>query len=1205
MKTHAKRHISPPLISSTGTNGINPVGIGMRKMVTLFILFLMLAFLPLNAISEQNAPHDDGLGLDIGPGDGNYTTDGLWEIESGDRIEHTGITILITDRMVINGGGVLNLTNVVLLMGKNTANKPMIDVHALGELNLVNCTVAPSEGSYAYALGYAFRFNTGSRGSLINCSISDVNTTIGLNNEGLVVESSSVEISDCTFNSSFTGITSSNSSPSITNCTFHDNDIGLAVKNTPFFPRMSVTGCTFRNNTVGIYVTGISILMFDNNDIINNAEGIRCENIDFQGRYPTFSDCTVTGNSEYGFNLSNSRCYITDSTITHSPVGLMAWNCVNPTNPIINGSSVGDCDVGILADGSTVTAVGLTAERCSVSLSARNDSIFYLNDLIIPGGPDSDVGISMNSSITSIEDSTIGPVTETFSSEDSVLTAKNTSIATPYDLFLNVTTSNFTFLNTNTFTDRVVVDDISYVIEGGFHDIHTARKNGTNASWVTVKINGTGHNKEILTNYYGRTEEPILLHHRRLENQGPNTSYGIYIFTAVYLDYENSHVIDVTDGLDVELTVNAPPEADDVELLPSSPLTEDNLTTYWTFYDRDAEDLQVNMSLKWYRDDVLVPQFENITTINSSYTMKNERWFFTLKVSDGGFWSDLYTSAAVTIGNTPPRIDDISDIDIFQGENIIIPFEVYDPDNDSLEIVLETDAIGAVLAGNESAVIYKPPISESGLFSFNVRVFDGIQRVDAAFNVTVLGIISTGGVNFVISNETGPVGGVNVSVWDPVNYTVLKFKTNESGVVEISGRMEGINSFTVWKEGFWATDHEIVIERGKTITKEILLQPMPTTDFRFEVTDTSGNRISLVGVSLQLLSFDVTGLTIPPEANVTLWLEEYQRNGDYVTDTAGAIEIPDLYVGEYLVIVEKELYETYRGILTVTESNETEMGLLLYGEYEKKMGFIEGTVRSPSGKLLKGVEIEFEDRYKKSYNKTTDGSGYYKIELSKGTYTIRIIHKGYKLYLDEITIPNENPVMDINLERREEEKEDDKKFEIRISIILTVCIVILLWTLFFYILHKPKKLKTVDEIIAEEEDKILMEKEKKDNEYRKKIYQIFSGEKPLEDLAELGEKIEKERKMKKEMAILDEIVKKEKGRYRDKGTDFVRSGYGAVFKEYMSGNEIEFDDDVAWGGTDEVPDVDELDIEEDILDDVGADEGYGKKDAFGWADDGD
>lgn len=1204
MKTNAQRHRFP-LGSSTRTKGVTPAGIGMKKIVTLFILLLMVAFLPLNAISQQNAPHDDGLGLDTGPGDGTYTTDGLWEIESGDRIEHTGITILITDRLVINGGGVLNLTNVDLFIGKNTTNKPMIDVHSLGELNLVNCTVAPSRTDYTHTGGYAFRFNTGSSGSLVNCSISDVNTTIGQNNEGMVVESSSVEITDCNFNSSFTGITSRNSSPSITNCTFYDNDMGLAVKDTAFFPRMSVTGCTFRNNTVGIYVTGISIPTFDDNDIMNNAEGVRCENINYQGWYPTFRDCTVRENTQYGFNLSNSRCYITDSAITYSPVGLMADNCLSPINPIINGSSMGDCDVGILAKGSTATAVGLTVERCSVSLSAQNDSIFYLNDLIIPGGPNSDIGISLNSSLVYIEGSTIGPITETFSSVNSALTAKNTSIATPYDRFLNVTSSNFTFINTKTYPAMVAVDDISMVIEGGFHEIHTARKSGNNASWVTVRINATGHNKEILTNYSGRTEEPILLHYYRLENDGPNTSYGRYTFTAIYLDYENPHIIDVVDGLEIALTVNAPPEANDVELLPVSPLTEDDLTTSWTFDDRDEGDSQENMTLKWCRNDVTVPELDNLTAVNSSSTTKNEKWSFTLRVSDGGFWSELYTSGAVTIGNTPPRIDEIRDIEISQGDEIIIPFEVYDPDNDSLEIVLETDAAGAVLAENESAVIFKPPVSESGIFSFEIRVFDGTRRIDAAFNITVTEMISVGGVDFIISNDTGPVGGVNISVWDRANYTVLKYRTNESGVMKVPRIMEGINTFTVWKEGYWAMDYEIVIERGKTLIKEILLQPIPTTDFRFVIADTSGNPVSEVEVSLHLLSFDVPGLVIPPEANRTTWLENYQRNGDYSTDAGGSIEIPDLYVGEYLIIVEKEIYESYQGIVTVTESNETDMSLLLYREFEKNTGFVEGTVRSPSGKLLKGVSIEIEDTHKNSEVIKTDESGFFKIELSKGTYTIRVFLKGYKLYITEVIVPGKNLVLEIDLEELKTEEKDENLFEIRISIFLAVCTLILLWSLFFIIFNKPKKLKTAEEIIAEEEDKILMEKEKKDDEYRKKIYRIFTGEKPLEDLAELGEKIEKERKMKKEMAILDEIVKESKGRYVDKGADFVRSGYGAVFKEYVSGNEIEFEDDVAWGAVDESPDIDELDLEDDLLDDEGEAEDGEKKDAFGWADDGD
>ena len=248
---------------------------------------------------------------------------------------------------------------------------------------------------------------------------------------------------------------------------------------------------------------------------------------------------------------------------------------------------------------------------------------------------------------------------------------------------------------------------------------------------------------------------------------------------------------------------------------------------------------------------------------------------------------------------------------------------------------------------------------------------------------------------------------------------------------------------------------------------------------------------------------------------------------------------------------------------------------------------------------MRGIVIEFQ--LKDTPRTTeTDENGFYEIELPRGVYDVRVIVKGYRTYIDEVVVlPNENLVQDIELETLESgSEEDENQFARGFSFFILVVIINLMIALYFVTFHKKKVIKSADEIIGEEDSKRKQEKETRDDVYRKKIYTPETLE-----LKEEEEKPLKEvEKQKKEMAILDKII--EKGRYVDKGGDFVHTGYGAVFKEYMESDEIEFiDEDVEWGGGEGTPDESEDEgIDEDLFDEYGQRIRRDKDEAFDWAD---
>jgi len=1194
MKT-SKCSRSSPLASLKQYEGPYHPRTGIRKYVALFSILLVLASsLSLSASSESNPPEDDGAGTDLAPGDGIFTTEGLWDIEDGDRVEYSNRTILTNGSLAVRGGAILNLTNVTLYMGTNTATKPIIDVFGQGELNLINCTIAPAPNQFAFSGGYEFRFRAGSRGSVMDTNVNGMNTSFGVGLHGMLVQTSSVRMENSSFNSSQTGVTIVSCSPVIKNCDFHDNGVGLSIYAT--LTQMSLMDCNIYDNTIGVYAIGASNVRFELTTIYDNVEGVQCLNTNFLSRYPTFLDCTIRDNGEYGFNITNSRLLLTNSLISDSRVGLSAESCVGAVSPTINGSTIDGCTIALLLNYSRAVVTTSTFSTSKTYISASNGSIFYVTDLIIPGGQS--IGFLMNGSRGDVEGCSVGPLSKSFISVDSTLICKNTTIAIPGELFLGLQKSDITFLNATTHTNKVDIDDASQVIEGGFHDIHILKKNGDNLSWQIIEISSLTYMKEFTADYDGLVRD-VSLAHGRITNDTVNSSYGKNTIKTTYYDRDIVHEFYAVEDTDViAVRLNAPPEAKTVKLEPSFPQTVDTLEANWTFSDKDEDDSELNRTLTWFMDGNRRVELDNITTVNPSYTAKGQEWYFTLSVSDGELWSDVYVSYKVLIDNTPPLIEDIPDVDIHQGDELVIPVNVQDPDNDGLDVVLLSNAEGAILTDDDSSIVFAPTIHQVRTFLFELRVSDGTQWINTTFNVTVLPRSTLGSVTFRVTGPAGPLANVNIS------RGIVHMSTNKTGEVTFMSIYEGISNFGIWREGYWAMDHEIMIVGGNAIFENITLLPMPRTEFSLIVQDSSKHSVNGTNVTLKFLSFEVPGLSIPMAANASLWTTHYEGQGWYETNPAGVIMIPELYVGKYLITLRKEGYETYQTTLFINDTNKTITTETLLKNFERKIGYVEGRVILPSGKLLAGVIVEFQskDLYKTIL---TDENGLYEVELPKGEYDIRVIVDGYRTYNDEVVVlANENMVREIELETLViGAEDDDNRFEIGFMVFILTAIINLMIALYFITFHKKDDIKSADEIIAAEEESKRSAKEKRDDEYRKKIYSFLDKEKPLESLAKLGAELEKQRK---EMAILDEII--EKGRYVDEAEDFVHTGYGAVFKEYLESSDIEFiDDAVEWGWGEGMPDEeDDEEFDEDMYDEYGQRirhvEEKDEDEAFKWAD---
>jgi len=104
---------------------------------------------------------------------------------------------------------------------------------------------------------------------------------------------------------------------------------------------------------------------------------------------------------------------------------------------------------------------------------------------------------------------------------------------------------------------------------------------------------------------------------------------------------------------------NTPPITEDLKLKPINPLTQDDLTCSYSYNDSDS-DPENGTEIRWYKDNDLQEKYNDQKMIPSNMTLKGEKWHFIVKPKDGSDYGELKASSDVTIGNTPPSVDNVT-----------------------------------------------------------------------------------------------------------------------------------------------------------------------------------------------------------------------------------------------------------------------------------------------------------------------------------------------------------------------------------------------------------------------------------------------------------------------------------------------------------------------------------------------------------------
>lgn len=128
-----------------------------------------------------------------------------------------------------------------------------------------------------------------------------------------------------------------------------------------------------------------------------------------------------------------------------------------------------------------------------------------------------------------------------------------------------------------------------------------------------------------------------------------------------------------------------PPVASDLAITPPDPETGDDLVGSYTYYDEEGHPESGSTEIRWYKNAELQTNYNDILTIPTSVTAKEQQWHFTVKPHDGYVYGDLQTSDPVTVGNTPPEASDvfISPSLPITGDDLTANYTYSDADGDS------------------------------------------------------------------------------------------------------------------------------------------------------------------------------------------------------------------------------------------------------------------------------------------------------------------------------------------------------------------------------------------------------------------------------------------------------------------------------------------------------------------------------------------
>jgi hypothetical protein len=103
------------------------------------------------------------------------------------------------------------------------------------------------------------------------------------------------------------------------------------------------------------------------------------------------------------------------------------------------------------------------------------------------------------------------------------------------------------------------------------------------------------------------------------------------------------------------LILNSAPEVSESEIEISITDIDIYLELIYEAEDMDG-DAHGDIEIRWYKNSIAQPQFNDNTTVSEDYLVKGDIWHASIRVFDGLDWSDPFLTGSVIVPNTTPEI---------------------------------------------------------------------------------------------------------------------------------------------------------------------------------------------------------------------------------------------------------------------------------------------------------------------------------------------------------------------------------------------------------------------------------------------------------------------------------------------------------------------------------------------------------------------
>jgi len=216
-----------------------------------------------------------------------------------------------------------------------------------------------------------------------------------------------------------------------------------------------------------------------------------------------------------------------------------------------------------------------------------------------------------------------------------------------------------------------------------------------------------------------------------------NTQYFQYQLNYEADDTDYSPEISLDSVTVAYEPINNPPNVTNVTITSTSSLNYSNgtLITAWAIQDPES-DTETDNETRWWVDGTLNNTFINNSRIEAANITKGEIWNFSVRVYDGGYWSDWSSNITLTTVNAPPSIslnDPTAGEKLYRETSPTLNISVTDPDQDSVDVTFLNSTLNNTICDvdnvNSTVTCTWSGLTANQVYSWLANATDGEDTV--------------------------------------------------------------------------------------------------------------------------------------------------------------------------------------------------------------------------------------------------------------------------------------------------------------------------------------------------------------------------------------------------------------------------------------------------------------------------------------------